>query len=309
VASGFGMGVIVPTVTVNTTFWLSHAGDFSGKISRSHADVYYEILENFQTPMTLSQYFALIDVQARMLLKADSSKYSLGVLWWFLEPLMWVFVFYIVFNVILDSGQRSGDFIVFLACGKLVFIWFSKTVLQASGSILASQGLVGKINVPKSLFPMSAIQESLYRQSSVYLLLFVILMVNGIMPGPTWLWLVPIAVVNYLMIVACGLIGSCLVCMVRDFQKFISLGMTFLMFTSGLFWDIRALGSPEKTELLLTINPLAFILDANRQALMYHSSPDLLHLVAIGLGSGILIVGTIWYMRNYSQYLALKVLT
>jgi lipopolysaccharide transport system permease protein len=309
VASGFGMGVIVPTVTVNTTFWLSHAGDFSGKISRSHADVYYEILENFQTPMTLSQYFALIDVQARMLLKSDSAKYSLGVLWWFLEPLMWVFVFYIVFNVILDSGQRSGDFIVFLACGKLVFIWFSKTVLQASGSILASQGLVGKIKVPKSLFPMSAIQESLYRQSSVYLLLFVILMVNGIMPGPTWLWLVPIAVVNYLMIVACGLIGSCLVCMVRDFQKFISLGMTFLMFTSGLFWDIRALGSPEKTELLLTINPLAFILDANRQALMYHSSPDLLHLVAIGLGSGILIVGTIWYMRNYSQYLALKVLT
>jgi lipopolysaccharide transport system permease protein len=303
------MEAIVPTVTVNTTFWLPHAGRFSGKIWRAETDIYYEKLDNVQTPMTLSQYFALIDVQARMLLKADATKYKLGFLWWFLEPLMWVFVFYVVFNVILDSGQRTGDFVIFLACGKFAFIWFSKTVVQASGSIVASQGLVGKIDVPKSLFPMSAIQESLYRQSSVYLLLLVILMVNGIMPGPTWLWLVPIALVNYLMIVACGLIGSCLVCMVRDFQKFIPLGMTFLMFTSGLFWDVRDLGSPEKTELLLTLNPLAFILDAHRQALMYHSSPDLLHLVAIGVGSGALIAGVIWYMRNYSQYLALKVLT
>jgi len=259
--------------------------------------------------MTLNQYFGLVDAQARMLLKADASKYTLGFLWWFLEPLMWVFVFYVVFNLILDSGRRSGDFIVFLACGKLAFIWFSKTVLQASGSIVASHGLVGKINVPKSLFPMSVMQESLYRQSSVYLLLFAILLINGVMPGLSWLWLLPIVLVNYLMIVACGLIGACLVCVVRDFHKFIAVGMTLLMFTSGLFWDVHDIGSPEKTEMLLAVNPLAFILDAHRQALMYHSSPDLLHLSAIGLGSGFLIAGTIWYMRNYSQYLALKVLT
>ncbi|RLQ21221.1 ABC transporter [Seongchinamella sediminis] len=244
-----------------------------------------------------------------MLLKADASKFKLGFLWWFLEPLMWVAVFFVVFNLILDSGKKSGDFILFLTCGKFAFIWFSKTVLHASGSIVASQGLVGKINMPKSLWPMSAIQESLYRQSTVYLLLFLILTLFGHYPDFAWLWMIPVCLVMYLMIVACGLVGACLVCIVRDFQKFIPLGMTFLLFTSGIFWDVREIGSPEKTELLLTLNPLAFMIDAHRQVLMHHNGPDIAHLFAIFLASAVMIFLAIQFMRRHGQYLALKVLT
>jgi homopolymeric O-antigen transport system permease protein len=259
--------------------------------------------------MTLRHYFSLIDVQARMLLKADSSKFKLGFLWWFLEPLMWVGVFFVVFNLILDSGRRSGDFILFLACGKFAFIWFSKTVVQASSSIVTSQGLIGKVDMPKSLWPMSAIQESLYRQASVYLLLFIILGVFGVYPGLSWLWLLPIVVTMYLLIVAASLVGACLICVVRDFQKFIPLAMTFLLFTSGIFWDVRQLANQEKAQLLLTLNPLAFMIDAHRQVLMYRNSPDAVHLLAIAAGSALVIALAIAYMRRYSQYLALKVLT
>ena len=259
--------------------------------------------------MTLRQYFSLIDVQARMLLKANSSKYKLGFLWWFLEPLMWVGVFYIVFALILDTGRKSGDFIFFLACGKFAFIWFSRSVIQASGSIIASHGLIGKVNMPKSLWPMSAIQESLYRQSSVYLLLVILLFIGGVTPAWAWLWMIPVVLVMHLLIVACGLVGSCLVCLMRDFQKFIPLGMTFLLFTSGIFWDVREIKNPEKAEMLLALNPLAFMIDAHRQVLIHATSPDVLHLLAIGIGSGAVILLTTSYMQRFSQYLALKVLT
>ena len=258
--------------------------------------------------MTATQYFRLINIHARMLLKADASKFKLGFLWWFLEPLMWVGVFYVVFNLILDS-RKGGDFLIFLTCGKFAFIWFSKTVIQASNSIVASQGLVGKINMPKSIWPMSAIQESLYRQSSVYLLLFIILAFFGIYPSLTWLWLLPVLLVMYLMIVAAGLAGSFLVCLVRDFQKFIVLGMTFLLFTSGIFWDVRDLGSEEKTQFLLAVNPLAFMLDAHRQILMHDTAPAAGHLFVIGLAAAVLIVAMLALMRRYNHFLALKVIT
>ncbi|WP_243391618.1 ABC transporter permease [Pseudohalioglobus lutimaris] len=259
--------------------------------------------------MTLRHYFSLVDVQARMLLKADSSKFSLGFLWWFLEPLLWVSVFFLVFNLILDSGRKSGDFILFLTCGKFAFIWFSKTVSQASGSIIASQGLVGKVNMPKSLWPMSVVQESLYRQATVYLLLLLILVVFGVYPGAPWLWMIPVLAVMYLGIVACSLIGACLVCISRDFQKVIPLAMTFLLFTSGIFWDVRQIADQEKAALLLTANPLAFMIDAHRQILMHKQAPDLLHLGLIALASSVLIALSVGYMRKHSQYLALKVLT
>jgi lipopolysaccharide transport system permease protein len=258
--------------------------------------------------MTLSQYFRLIDIQARMLLKADASKLMLGYLWWFLEPMLWVGVFYVVFNLILDS-RRGGDFILFLACGKFAFIWFSKTVTQASNSIVANQSLVGKINIPKSLFPMACVQESLYRQSTVFLLLFAGVIAFGYPVTSTWLWLLPVLLVNYVMIVACSLTGAYLVCLVRDFTKIIPLCMMFLLFTSGIFWDVRDLGDPHKTELLLAANPLAFMLDAYRQILMYQTPPDAIHLFQVGVGASLLAVIMVSLMRRNSQYLALKVLT
>jgi lipopolysaccharide transport system permease protein len=258
--------------------------------------------------MPLLQYFRLVDLQARMLLKADASRFALGYLWWFLEPLVWVGVFYVVFNLILES-RRGVDFLLFLACGKFAFIWFSKTVAQASNSIVANQSLLSKIDVPKTLFPMGVVQESLYRQAAVYLLLFVILWSCGYSANGTWLWLLPVLLVNYLIIVACSLVGAYLVCLLRDFSKVIPLGMTFLLFTSGIFWDVRGLGDPAKTDLILNLNPIAFMLDAHRQILMYQTAPDLVHLLQIGLGAGVLVGLMVFLIGRNSQYLALKVLT
>jgi len=257
--------------------------------------------------MPFLQYLRLIDMQARMALRADASRYFFGYLWWLLEPLLYVAVFYVVFNMVLDS--RRADFLVFLMCGKLAFIWFSKTITQASNSIIASQGLVGKIDVPKTLFPMALVQESLYRQSAVFALLFVVLFVSGYPLTTAWLWLLPLILVNYLMIVACSFIGACLVCLVRDFRLVIPLAMTFLLFTSGIFWDVRDLGDPAKTDLILALNPLAFILDAYRQILMLQTAPDAVHLLQIGVVSAVIIMIMARVMRRGSQYLALKVLT
>jgi lipopolysaccharide transport system permease protein len=257
--------------------------------------------------MTLSHYFRLADTMARMALRADASKYFLGYIWWILEPLLYVLVFYVVFDVILDA--RRGDFLMFLMTGKLPFIWFSKSVNYSSLGLVQGVGLISKINVPKSLFPMAMIQEGLYKQAAVFLLLFVVLIANGYPITPEWWYLIPVVAVNYLMIVACGLIGAILVCLMRDFNMVISLGMIFLMFTSGIFWDVRALSDPQMSELVLSLNPLAFILDAYRQILMHGAEPDLFHLAAIGVGSGAIAYATVLVMRSHSQYLALKALT
>ena len=70
--------------------------------------------------MTLRHYFTLVDTMARMSLKADAARFFFGYLWWILEPLLYVAVFYVVFEVIL--GSKRADFLVFLMCGKLTFI-------------------------------------------------------------------------------------------------------------------------------------------------------------------------------------------
>ena len=257
--------------------------------------------------MPFTQYFRLVDVQARLALKADASKYHLGYLWWILEPLLFVIMFYIVFKVILDS--RTENFLVFLMCGKLPFLWFSKSVSNAANAILGGAGLIGRIDISKSLFPLAKIQESLYRQLPVFLLLFLVLMFYGFYPSLTWIWLAPLLILNYLMIVSCGLLGATIVCYARDFSLLITLGMIFLMFTSGIFWDVRTIADSQLRELILLVNPMAFLLDGYRQVLMYRQAPDLsgyfLNLVIFSS----LLVTVLYVMQKNSRVLALRALT
>jgi homopolymeric O-antigen transport system permease protein len=257
--------------------------------------------------MPLSQYLRLIDIQARMLLKADASKYKFGYLWWVIEPALYVAIFYVVFNIVLDSNR--GDFLPFLMTGKFAFIWFSKTVLQASNSIMTSKGLIGRVDIPKTIFPMAAVQESLYKQAVVYLLLIGTLIFFGYSITLSWLWLIPILLVYYLIIVACSFLGAYLVCVLRDFSKAIPLGMTFMLFTSGIFWDVRDIANEEKMNLVLTLNPIAFMLDAHRQVLLYNTAPDVLHLLQLAVVMLVVIFIMSALMRRYSQAIALKVLT
>jgi lipopolysaccharide transport system permease protein len=257
--------------------------------------------------MTPRHFLTLVDTMARMSLKADAARYFFGYIWWILEPLLYVAVFYVVFEVILDN--RREDFLAFLMCGKLTFIWFSKSVTQASRSIVAGKGLIGRVDIPKSLFPLATIQEGLYKQASVFLLLFAVLLGRGYGVDGSWLWLLPLVLVNYLMILACSLFGAFLVCLAFDFSMLISLGMIFLLFTSGIFWDVRDLPDPAMTEQVLALNPVAFLIDGYRQVLLEHTAPALGHLAAVGAGAALLTVLGFLLLARSSRYLALKAIT
>ena len=257
--------------------------------------------------MSIAQYFRLVDNMARMALRADASRFFLGYIWWVLEPLLWVSVFYVVFVLILAA--QESEFLVFLMTGQLVFVWFSKSVQHASGSIVGATGLIGKINVPKTLFPLATVQEGLYRQIAVFAVMVLFLLTNGCAITATWWYLLPVIFVTYVVIVACAFLGACLVCLARDFSNLIALGMMFLMFTSGIFWDVRALGDPNKTERIMAINPLAFVVDCYRQIMIHDIPPDMLHLLIVGSCFGALLVVMVLLMRRGSQYLALKVIS
>jgi lipopolysaccharide transport system permease protein len=111
------------------------------------------------------------------------------------------------------------------------------------------------------------------------------------------------------MIIACGFAAAFLVCLFFDFTMLIQLGMMFLLFVSGIFWDPRSLPDPQMTDLVLILNPLAFIIDAYRQILLDGVAPDLQHLLVLGAGSIIGVWVMLALMRRFSQFLALKALT
>ena len=256
--------------------------------------------------MTLKDELRFIDLTARMALRADASTLVLGYLWWILEPLLFVAIFYLVFAIILDS-QRA-DILSFLIVGKLPFQWFGGGLNLAAMSIFSSQSLISNTHVPKALLVFSKIQQGTYKQLAVFTLMAIYLLSVGSHPSWGWFWVIPIAVAQYFVILACALVGAVMVCFAKDFAKLIQMFVIFMMFSSGIFWDVRAL-EPELQALIFNFNPLAFLLDSYRQVLLYHGDIDLVRLALIAsFFSGLCALVMLWIRRNETK-LALLVLS
>lgn len=223
-------------------------------------------------------FIILVDTKARMSLKAEASKLYLSFLWWILEPLLFATAFYFVFSVLLQSRQEN--FLLFLMCAKVPYMWFSKAVTAASGSIVGSRGIISQIDIPKTIFPYAALQVSLYKELLVFLMLIMLCFYYGYYPQIEWLWLIPLLVLLYVMIAAFGLLTAILVSYADDFRMVISMTMLFLMFLSGIFFDIADIREPIRSYLLI-FNPLAFMCDAFRKILMNKSMFDINHYFAL----------------------------
>ena len=87
------------------------------------------------------------------------------------------------------------------------------------------------------------------------------------------------------------------------------MGMMFLLFASGIFWDVNLITDLHSRALLMTFNPIAFLIDAYRQILMYDSHYDLPHLLVLGgiISSALLIMHII--LHKASKAISAKVLS
>ena len=91
-------------------------------------------------------------------LKSEAQRTYIGVLWWILEPVLFMLIFYFVFAVLLQRGTEN--FVPFLLIGLAPWHWFQATVMQCSGSITANRGLIQQVYVPNYVFPTVVVLAS-----------------------------------------------------------------------------------------------------------------------------------------------------
>ena len=194
---------------------------------------------------------------------------------------------------------------MFLMVGKLPFQWFTGAVNSSASSIVSAQSIISQVNLPKYLFPLTKVHEAAYRQVAVFGLLIVLLMAKGYPISTEWIWLAPLLLAQYLTVSGVALIVSVLVCFARDFSKAIPLFTMGMLFVSGVFWDVRSIDEPLQS-LILTFNPMAFLIDAYRTVLMEGAAPDHRHLILLCAALLSLNCISIYWMRRIDGWLCMR---
>lgn len=224
-------------------------------------------------------------------LRAEANRGYLGMLWWVIEPIMYMFVFYVVFTTIeLTSGS---NFVTFLLCGLVFWKWFASTVTHSANSIVSNVGLIRQVYLPKVIFPVIVIFTNSFKFSIILIifLLFLILAEGSV--SITWLSLPVLLFVQLLLISSIGIMLAAIIPFVPDLNLIIDNILMMLFFLSGIFFDISTM--PEQTQFYLHMNPMAIMIENYRIVLLGGNWPDwsLLGIVTLFSSMGILVSVTI----------------
>ncbi|HQQ63764.1 MAG TPA: ABC transporter permease [Pseudomonadales bacterium] len=243
-------------------------------------------------------YWELLSYRALAELKRDSSNMYLGMLWWVLEPVLYMFVFYLVFGL----GLRKGglDYVLYLLCGLVPWKWLDSTVRTSSGVITGSVGLMRQLYFPKWILPGYIILANTYKFFIVLALLLLFLIFAGVEPSVTWFSLPVLVAAQFLLVCAFSGLAAALVPLVPDLKHVVNYGMTMLFFITGIFFDVSELGEPVKSWLMW--NPTLVLIDAYRGALLNQLWPDWYLLGRVVLLNVLLFLIALLLIKRLDRY-------
>lgn len=247
-----------------------------------------------------THFLRLVVIKVRLNLRSEASKTHLSYAWWVLEPILHMGVFYVVFKIFLRRG--TDDFVAFLFCGLVPWLWFAKSISNSMLTIKGGKGLISQTYLPKAFFPMVSVSQDLFKQLWVILLLLAYLIVAGYEASFTWLWLIPIVLTQLAFIMAVAFCVAFCVPFALDLRYLVSTLLIFGMLGSGIFYDLEQVLIPEH-HIYFHVNPMANLISQYRALLMDNQPPADQSLFWIFLGSMLFVWLMVTIMRRFDSTL------
>jgi len=222
-----------------------------------------------------------------------------GLLWMLLSPLLVLGAYLLLFGKILGvhpGPALSGwDYGLLMACGLLPWLGFSEGIMRGTSSVLAQRNLMKSTVFPMELIPVTAACAGLVVQMCGLVVLLVVLGVRGVL-GLT-LFLLPLLVVlQALFTIGVVWFLSCVNIVYRDTSQVIGLLLVLLMFLSPIAYTQEMV--PEGLGLVVKLNPLSYLIDGYRGALMFNRLPSVAGLATFAsLAFVMFLTGYRYFMR------------
>jgi len=223
----------------------------------------------------------------------------LGLVWLLLAPLLMLGAYLLLFGGILqvrpDQSSTGVEYGLLIACGLLPWIGFSEGVTRGTASVLAQRNLIKSQVFPMELFPVSAVCAGLIGQLCGTLLLLVLLALRGML-GPNLAVLPFLLILQALFTVGLVWFLSCVNIIYRDTSQVVVLLMVLLMFVSPIAYTQEM--APAGLKLVVELNPISYLIEGYRNALLYNQFPNVRGLVVFGgLALLVLLAGYRYFMH------------
>lgn len=224
--------------------------------------------------------------------------YYLHFVWWFVEPLLDMGVYYVVFAILLK--QETDNFIPFLLTGIVFWSWFNRSLQNSSLSILHAKELIAQTDIPKSFFPIATVFQDVVKQSFVLGVLLLFLLLYGLPVTWSWMALPILVIVQLILIIGLSIFLAAVVPFFPDLKFIITAGLQLMFFASGIFFDIDRTVIPVHRTFVY-LNPMAGLIRNYRIILLHGLWPDWFYVLATLLSVLTLLVFSLLMIRRFDH--------
>ena len=139
----------------------------------------------------------------------------LGFMWTFINPLLQMGVYTLVFSIILRND--IDKYYLFLFVALVPWIFFSASLTGGADSVLASKDMLKKIYFPREVLPISYVTGAFVNMLLSFVVIFGVIIFTGHGLNPLALLTLPIIMlVEYVMALGIALLSSALTVYFRD---------------------------------------------------------------------------------------------
>lgn len=225
----------------------------------------------------------------------------LGVLWSFINPLLQILVYALIFPLVMKNGGSYKDYTVFMVCGLIPWAYFTTVINRASFIMIENGNILKKVYFPRSILPLSLVTSETinFLVSCIIILAFIVIKGFGI--SKFILFFPLVLLIQYVLLLGIALIFSAVTVYMRDIQHFIGVVLQLLFYATSIVYSIDTI--PENFRWILKWNPMTYIIEGYRAIFYNQTMPDLKSLGVLGIISIIiLIVGYLLFNKLQKRF-------
>ena len=235
--------------------------------------------------------------------KVKYKRSALGVLWSLLYPVLMMCVMALVFRNVFRFTAPGVSYLAYLMTGLTLFNYFSEATNLAMSSVVANFALIGKVYIPKYLFPLS---KCLFVGIN-FLLTLIPLYAVIILTGTGLCWQHVLLPFDYMCLfvftVGMGLLLSASAVFLRDLFYIYGIVITVWTYLTPIMYDVGMIGS-EKIIFLMKFNPMYQYIDFARTIVLFHDTPSALSFALCALSAAAaLIAGGAMFRAKQDRFI------
>lgn len=205
--------------------------------------------------------------------KDFKSRYAasyLGIIWAFVQPVVTISIYILVFQVGFRQGQGTDmPFALWLTVGIVPYLFFQEALLSATNSLLEFSYLVKKVVFKISVLPMVKIISAAYVHLFFVGLTAIVYFCFGMRPHVYMLQVIYYSFAAIVLVLGLSYITASMVVFFRDLGQIVNILLQFLMWLTPIMWNIDTMEwVTPGIHRFLKLNPIYYITSGYRDAFL-----------------------------------------